>query len=67
MFPITVMPRRMGRPPLSKDSGTKMTGVRLTEDVRERIEAIVGPNRMAVFIREAIEAELARREAENGQ
>lgn len=39
-----------------------MTGVRLTEDVRHRIEALVGPNRMAVFIREAIENELKRRE-----
>lgn len=61
---MTVMPRRMGRPPLSRESNTKMTGVRLTEEIRQRIEALVGPNRMAVFIREAIEAELNRREAE---
>ena len=40
----------------------KATLVRLTEDVRTRIEALVGPNRMANFIREAIENELARRE-----
>jgi hypothetical protein len=56
--------RRMGRPPLSDKWETKMTGVRLTKDVRDRIEALVGPNRMAVFIREAIEHELERREAE---
>jgi len=54
----------MGRPPLSKDSETKMTGVRLTKDVRDRIEALVGPNKMAIFIRDAIEHELERREAE---
>lgn len=30
----------------------------------ERIEALVGPNRMAAFIREAVENELARRESE---
>lgn len=48
----------MGRPPL----GVKETKVRLTSDVRQRIEALVGPNRMAAFIREAVEAELRRRE-----
>lgn len=48
----------MGRPPLN----VKPTQVRLTNELRERIEALVGPNRMAVFIREAVEAELARRE-----
>lgn len=49
----------MGRPPLN----VKPTIVRLTEDVIDRIEALVGPNRRAAFIREAIEAELERREA----
>jgi len=53
----------MGRPPLNTKFETKPTMVRLTEDVRSRIEALVGPNRMAIFIREAVEAELARREA----
>lgn len=48
----------MGRPPL----GVKPTMVRLTEDVRRRIVALVGENRMAAFIREAVDAELARRE-----
>lgn len=55
----------MGRPPLSSKAETRMTSVRLTEDVRDRIVALVGPNRMAVFIREAVEAELERREAQN--
>jgi predicted DNA-binding protein len=48
----------MGRPPLH----VKETKVRLTDDQRQRIEALVGPSRMAAFIREAIEAELKRRE-----
>lgn len=52
----------MGRKPLSKTSETKLTGIRLTDELRKRIEALVGPNRMALFIREAIEAELKRRE-----
>lgn len=54
----TDTPSRMGRPPLN----VKETKVRLTDDQRKRIEALVGPNRMAVFIREAVEHELARRE-----
>lgn len=54
----------VGRPPLSRDTETKPTMVRLTEETRQRIEAIAGPNRMAEFIREAIEAELTRRERE---
>ena len=48
----------MGRPPLN----VRATQVRLTEETRQRIEALVGPSRMAAFIREAIEAELTRRE-----
>jgi predicted DNA-binding protein len=50
----------MGRPPLN----VKETKVRLTAEQRRRIESLVGPNRMAAFIREAIEAELDRRERE---
>lgn len=49
----------MGRPPLN----VKETKVRLTDEQRHRIEALVGPHRMAMFIREAIDNELARREA----
>lgn len=36
--------------------------VRLTDDTRQRIEKLVGPNRMASFIREAVEEVLDRRE-----
>lgn len=61
-LPLTDNPPRMGRPPLNKDSGTRLTGVRLTEETRARIVALVGDNRMAAFIREAIERELERRE-----
>lgn len=52
----------MGRPPLKRDVETKPTMVRLAEDTRQRIEAVAGKNRMAAFIREAIENELGRRE-----
>ena len=48
----------MGRPPLN----VKMTAVRLSEETRERIRALVGDNGMAQFIREAVERELRRRE-----
>jgi predicted DNA-binding protein len=48
----------MGRPPL----GLKATQVRLPEGTAGRIDALVGPHRRAQFIREAIEAELERRE-----
>lgn len=57
-FPISATPRRMGRPPMN----LKPTLVRLPLDVVERIDAIAGPNRRAEFIREAVEAELKRRE-----
>lgn len=57
-LPIAVTANRMGRPPLN----VKPTMVRLAESVRLRIIALVGPNRMAEFIREAVERELTRRE-----
>lgn len=41
----------------------KLTSVRLPDTLRARIDAVAGPNRMAIFIREAVEAELRRREA----
>jgi len=53
----------MGRPPLSKKSKTTLTGVRLTDETRERIVALVGAKRMASFVREAVEAALNQREA----
>ncbi|USQ74721.1 hypothetical protein NF552_26275 (plasmid) [Roseomonas mucosa] len=62
-FPVTVTRKRMGRPPLN----VKPTLIRLTDEIRQRIEALVGPNRMAVFIREAVESELARRERQKAK
>jgi len=53
----------MARPSLN----VKETKIRLTPEMRERIEALVGPKRMAAFIREAVERELQRREQRNGQ
>lgn len=50
--------RAMGRPPL----GMKPTTIRLTTDTIHRIEALVGNRRLALFIREAVENELQRRE-----
>lgn len=40
------------------------TKVRITDRQRQRIEALVGKNRMAAFIREAVSEELAIREAQ---
>lgn len=50
----------MGRPPL------KVTPVlvRLQEDVPGRIDALVGKQKRAEFIREAVDRELKRRERE---
>ncbi len=53
----------MGRPPLH----VKETKVRLTDIQRARIVALVGENRMAAFIREAVDHELDRREKERGK
>lgn len=57
-FPGTDTARRMGRPPMDLEE----TKVRLNAGTKQRIAALVGENRMAVFIREAVEAELIRRE-----
>lgn len=59
-FPISDIPARMGRPPMN----VKPILVRLPEDMPDRIDAIAGKNRRAEFIREAIERELKRLEAE---
>ena len=59
-FPVSDNAKRMGRPPLN----LKPTPVRLPVRDLERIEALVGPNRRAEFIREAVARELDRREAE---
>lgn len=53
----------MGRPPL----GNKPTIVRLSEEDRARIEAIVGSRGMAAFIRDAVREELDRREQSRSQ
>ena len=50
----------MGRPPLDFSP----TQVRLPPEDRRRIEALVGSRGMAGFIRDAVRAELERREAE---
>lgn len=47
----------MGRPPLN----VKPVFVRLPVDMPQRIDDLVGKNRRAAFIREAIENELTRR------
>jgi predicted DNA-binding protein len=44
----------------------KPTLVRLPADVPERIDALVGKNKRAEFIREAVEKELERRERDGG-
>ena len=56
--PIPANLGRMGRPPLNM----KATVVRLSKDALKRIEALVGKQKMAEFIREAVERELKRRE-----
>lgn len=58
VFPISDTPRRMGRPPLN----VTPVLVRLPDDVPGRIDALVGKQKRAEFIREAVEAELVRRE-----
>lgn len=50
----------MGRPPIKAHY---KLNVRLTDEQRQRIEALVGNYGIAAFIREAVEAELTRREA----
>lgn len=50
----------MGRPPLN----VKPMLVRLAPETMKRVDAIAGPNQRAQFIRDAVERELARREAE---
>lgn len=55
-------PRRMGRPAL----GVRATKIRLSDDVRKRIEALVGDRGMAEFVRQAVEAHLERVEAAAG-
>lgn len=55
-----------GRPPLNPKDATVKTTLRLTQGVLDRIEALVGPNRTATFIRDAVEGELRRRDQNRG-
>lgn len=55
---IAPSPPRMGRPKL----GVISTTVRLPAAVLERIDQLLGANRRAQFIRDAVERELDRRE-----
>lgn len=60
-IPIPVSASKMGRPSLK----VKPILIRLPEGVAERIDAVMGKeNRRAEFIREAVDKELERREAE---
>jgi hypothetical protein len=52
----------MGRPPLDPKNATVKTTLRFTQGVLDRIEALVGPNRIAIFVREAVEEKLKRGE-----
>jgi hypothetical protein len=54
--------RGMGRPPLKPNVSTVKTTLRFPKDLLDRIEAVAGENRTAVFIREAVEDLLKRRE-----
>ena len=56
---------RMGRPPLGESADdTKKVHVRMDADLRARVETARGDQKMAEFIREAVERELQRREGE---
>ncbi|PTM92853.1 hypothetical protein C7449_107267 [Mycoplana dimorpha] len=61
-FPISDSPKRMGRPPLN----VKATVVRLPASVPDRIDALVGKQKRAKFIRDAVLRELELREREAG-
>lgn len=48
----------MGRPPL----GVRATTIRLSVAVLARIEVLIGPNRLAKFVRDAVNEKLDRDE-----
>ena len=50
----------MGSPPLN----VKSTNIRLTEGLGERIDKLVGRQKRAAFIRDVLEREVERLEAE---
>lgn len=53
----------MGRPAL----GMKATQVRLPQDTLHRIDAVAGQYGRAGFIRQAVDAELAKRESDTAK
>jgi predicted DNA-binding protein len=53
----------MGRPPLN----LKSTNVRLPEGLGDRIDALVGRQRRAAFIREVLEREVKRLESDKSK
>jgi len=53
----------MGRPTLN----VRETKVYLTDDLIDRVKALVGTYGMSKFIREAVERELERRESESSR
>lgn len=53
--------RRMGRPPLKRNSETVVTTIRLSADVAARIDELAGENKRSDFIREAVDREIKRR------
>jgi hypothetical protein len=57
-FPSPVTARRMGRPALNLEE----TKVRLAAGAKSRIIALVGEQRMAAYIRDAVEEKLQRDE-----
>lgn len=62
-FPISDSSRGMGRPPLN----VKAILVRLPEGMDKRIDALVGKNKRAEFIRDAVSKELQRQERAAGK
>lgn len=58
----SVIARKMGRPPIKPDLKVKKTTIWLHQPMVDRIVALVGSQGMSAFIREAVEAELKRRE-----
>ena len=56
------MPPRVGRKPIKTNVIMKQTTVWLDPTVTAAVVALVGKNRVSEFIRDAVEAELKRRE-----
>ena len=52
--------RRMGRPPLKRNTETVVTTIRLSADVAQRIDDLAGPNKRGEWIRRVITKELRK-------